>query len=114
MTDPKLEQQARELLAAEYEKAGLDICAKIIREQPLPGAPAIRAIVAALSQQRAGAEGWVLVTTRQLGRWKKAAGEVADYMSRAKVSRHIYAQSELLAAEIHFELAAAPSPEQEK
>lgn len=68
---------------------------------------------AALSQQRAVPEGWVLVTTRQLGRWKKAAGEVADYMSRAKVSRHIYAQSELLAAEIHFELAAAPSPEQE-
>src|SRR5690625_425587 len=68
----------------------------------------------ALEAARAVPEGQALVSTSQLDRWETAAGAVAEYMSRAKVSRHIYAQSELLAAEIHFELATAPSPELEK
>ncbi|MCE7031773.1 hypothetical protein LY625_03935 [Lysobacter sp. GX 14042] len=59
MTDPKLEAEARELLAAEYERDGVEYVGRCIREDAMLTVPeqrAIRAIVAALSQQRARPE----------------------------------------------------------
>lgn len=59
MTDPKLEQQARELLATacgeRVEDMLYDRPGSVAKDQ------AIRAIVAALSQQRAVPEGYVLI-----------------------------------------------------
>jgi hypothetical protein len=57
-----LEQRARELLAAEYERAGYDCNATAIREGVRTGDNdkwALRAIVAALAAP--AADGWVLV-----------------------------------------------------
>lgn len=92
MTDPKLEQQARELLATacgeRVEDMLYDRPGSVAKDQ------AIRAIVAALSQQRAVPESFV------------------DKVKAAHRATHPVARDTLLSEAVAM-LAAAPSPEQE-
>lgn len=92
MSAQDLEQRARVLLAAEYERDGKAGSADHIRTQPLlPNkARAVRAIVAALRQQP-------VVDDASMSRaleWVRALAEVAPYVER----EHLPAIEEAVAA----------------